>query len=271
MTHSDEQRGQYSPVTPKDAEFVDVPITDDAPVPDAFPVDPTTPEHDPAVTRIAIVLFDDITQLDMTGPAQVFAKMPGAEIQYVARSLEPVTTDSGFRIEPTTVFADAFAADVLVVPGGDGSFDAMLDDEIVSFVRRQAESATWVTSVCTGAFVLGAAGLLAGKRATTHWASKPMLAAFGADPSEDRVVDDGSVVTAAGVSSGIDMALWLVAELAGQETAERVQLQIEYDPQPPFDAGSALRADTRVVAEARARAEAARSERVARAAAAVIA
>jgi cyclohexyl-isocyanide hydratase len=124
--------------------------------------------------------------------------------------------------------------------------------------------------VCTGAFVIGAAGLLAGKRATTHWASKPMLAAFGAQPVDDRVVDDGAVVTAAGVSAGIDMALWLAAELAGQPAAEAIQLQIEYDPQPPFDAGSAVRADTRIVTEARAAAEAARGDRVARAAAAVM-
>jgi cyclohexyl-isocyanide hydratase len=267
---NDEPNGRTTPVTPVDAEFVEVPVDADAPMPDAMLLDPTTPEHDPAELRIAFLLFPDVTQLDLTGPAQVLSRVPGVRVEYVAATLDPVPTDCGFSIVPTTTIADASPADVLVVPGGDGAFEAMLDDDVVGFVRREAERATWVTSVCTGAFVLGAAGLLAGKRATTHWASRPMLEAFGADPVEDRVVDDGSIVTAAGVSSGIDMALWLVSELAGVETAEAIQLQIEYDPQPPFDAGSAERADTRVVAEARAAAEAARSERVNRAAAAVL-
>jgi cyclohexyl-isocyanide hydratase len=262
--------GRVTPVVPEDQEIVEVPVTAEAPTPDAMPDDPTVPEHDPAELRIAMLLFPDITQLDLTGPAQVLTRIPGARVEYVAATLDPVPTDCGFSIVPTTTLAEAVSTDVLVIPGGDGAFDAMLDDAVVDFVRREAENATWVTSVCTGAFVLGAAGLLAGKKATTHWASKPLLAAFGADPVEDRVVDDGSVVTAAGVSSGIDMALWLAMELAGRDVAEHIQLQIEYDPQPPFDAGSATRADTRIVAEARAASEAKRGERVARAAAAVI-
>lgn len=226
--------------------------------------------HDPAEVRIAFLLFPAVTQLDLTGPAQVLTRVPGARVEYVAATLEPVATDCGFAVVPTRTLETAADADVLVVPGGDGAFDAMLDPGVVAFVRRQAERATWVVSVCTGAFVLGAAGLLAGKRATTHWASAPLLEAFGADPVPERVVADGSVVTAAGVSAGIDMALWLAAELAGQPVAERVQLQLEYDPQPPFDAGSALRADARVVAVARADAEARRGARVAQAAAAVL-
>ncbi|WP_260981279.1 DJ-1/PfpI family protein [Curtobacterium pusillum] len=266
------------PVHPIDARMVSVPV--DAAVPAPEPIadtaaDPTTgpaadPGHDPDEVRIAFLLFPDLTQLDLTGPAQVLTRVPGARVEYVAATLDPVPSDCGLALVPTTTIADASPADVLVVPGGDGAFDAMLDPEVIGFVRREADRATWVTSVCTGAFVLGAAGLLAGKRATTHWASKPMLAAFGAQPVDDRVVDDGSVVTAAGVSAGIDMALWLAAELAGQPAAEAIQLQIEYDPQPPFDAGSATRADTRIVTAARAAAEEARGDRVTQAAAAVI-
>ncbi|MCC8908445.1 MULTISPECIES: DJ-1/PfpI family protein [unclassified Curtobacterium] len=259
------------PVHPVEAEVVEVPL--DAEVPTPEPSDDPgagTPEHDPAEIRIAFLLFPGLTQLDLTGPAQVLSRVPGARVEYVAATLDPVPSDCGLSLVPTTTIADASPADVLVVPGGDGAFDAMLDPAVIAFVRREAERATWVTSVCTGAFVIGAAGLLAGKRATTHWASKPMLAAFGAQPVDDRVVDDGAVVTAAGVSAGIDMALWLAAELAGQPAAEAIQLQIEYDPQPPFDAGSAVRADTRIVTEARAAAEAARGDRVARAAAAVM-
>jgi cyclohexyl-isocyanide hydratase len=261
---------RVTPITPVDAEHVAVPIDVVVPEPDAVADDPTLPEHDPAEVRIAFLLFPDLTLLDLTGPAQVLTRVPGARVEYVAATLDPVPTDCGLSLVPTVTFADASPADVLVVPGGDGAFEAMLDPEVIGFVRREAERATWVTSVCTGAFVLGAAGLLAGKRATTHWASKPMLAAFGATPVDDRIVDDGAIVTAAGVSAGIDMALWFVSELAGQPVAERIQLQIEYDPQPPFDAGSADRADARVVTEAREAAEEARGDRVARAAAAVM-
>ncbi|WP_242088534.1 DJ-1/PfpI family protein [Curtobacterium sp. DN_7.5] len=256
------------PVHPVGAEQVAVPLDTDVPEPVAD--GDVAPEHDPAEVRIAFLLFPDLTQLDLTGPAQVLARVPGAAVEYVAATLDPVPSDCGLALVPTATFTSARAADVLVVPGGAGAFEAMLEPAVIEFVRRTAEQATWVTSVCTGAFVLGAAGLLAGKRATTHWASKPMLAAFGADPVEQRIVDDGAVVTAAGVSAGIDMALWLAGELAGQPAAERIQLQIEYDPQPPFDAGSAERADARLVTEARAAAEDTRGDRVARAAAAVI-
>ncbi|WP_412871914.1 DJ-1/PfpI family protein [Curtobacterium flaccumfaciens] len=220
--------------------------------------------------RIAFLLFPHLTQLDLTGPAQVLSRVPGAHVEYVAATLDPVPSDCGLALVPTVTIEDAGPADVLVVSGGDGAFDAMLDPGVVAFVRRQAEHATWVTSVCTGAFVLGAAGLLAGRRATTHWASKPMLEAFGAQPADARIARDGAVVTAAGVSAGIDMALWLAAELAGQPAAEAIQLQIEYDPRPPFDNGSAERADAVVVTRARAAAEEARGAKVTRAAAAVL-
>jgi cyclohexyl-isocyanide hydratase len=220
--------------------------------------------------RIAFLLFPHLTQLDLTGPAQVLSRVPGARVEYVAATLDPVPSDCGLALVPTVTIEDAGPADVLVVPGGDGAFDAMLAPAVVAFVRRQAEDATWITSVCTGAFVLGAAGLLAGRRATTHWASKPMLEAFGAQPVDARIARDGAVVTAAGVSAGIDMALWLAAELAGRPAAEAIQLQIEYDPQPPFDNGSAERADAVVIARARAAAEESRGDRVTRAAAAVL-
>ncbi|MCS6582980.1 DJ-1/PfpI family protein [Curtobacterium citreum] len=220
--------------------------------------------------RIAFLLFPHLTQLDLTGPAQVLSRVPGARVEYVAATLDPVPSDCGLALVPTVTIGDAGPADVLVVPGGDGAFDAMLDPDVVAFVRRQAEHATWITSVCTGAFVLGAAGLLAGRRGTTHWASKPMLEAFGAQPVDARIARDGAVVTAAGVSAGIDMALWLAAELAGRPAAEAIQLQIEYDPQPPFDHGSAVRADAVVVTRARAAAEESRGARVTRAAAAVL-
>jgi cyclohexyl-isocyanide hydratase len=223
-----------------------------------------------STVRIAFLLFPDLTQLDLTGPAQVLSRVPGARVEYVAATLDPVPSDCGLALVPTVTLTDATPTDVLVVPGGDGAFDAMLDPAVVAFVRREAARATWVTSVCTGAFVLAAAGLLAGKRATTHWASKPMLAAFGATPVDERYVVDGAVVTAAGVSAGIDMALWLAAELAGRDAAEGIQLQIEYDPHPPFNAGSAARADARLVTRARAAAEDSRGDRVARAAAAVL-
>ncbi|WP_217999738.1 DJ-1/PfpI family protein [Curtobacterium ammoniigenes] len=263
-------RAVARPITPKDAFTVEIAADASAPAPEPSPTTAMPPEHDPAIVRIVFVLFSGMTQLDFTGPAEVLTRVPGATVQYAAASLEPLATDCGFSVVPTHCFAAVPAADVLVVPGGDGAFDAMLDPAVIDFIRTQAERATWVTSVCTGAFVLGAAGLLAGKRATTHWASLPMLDAFGAHPVGERVVDDGSVVTAAGVSAGIDMALWLAAELAGQPAAEGIQLQLEYDPQPPFAARSAASADTRVLAAARADAERRRGERVSRAAAAVI-
>lgn len=265
-----EPNPRVHPIRPAESDTVAVPVGGVDPEPVAAPDPEVAPVHDPDEVRIAFLLFPGLTPLDLVGPAEVLARVPGAAVEYVAATLDPVPCDTGPALLPTTTLADAEAPDVLVVPGGPGAFDAMLDRTLLDWVRRAAERATWVTSVCTGAFVLGAAGLLAGKRATTHWASKPMLADLGADPVDERVVDDGAVVTAAGVSAGIDMALWLAAELAGTPAAERIQLQIEYDPQPPFDAGSALRADTAVVARARAAAEESRGARVARAAAAMI-
>lgn len=193
--------------------------------------------------RVVALLFPGVTQLDLTGPLQVLAVSGQLELHLAWRTLDPVPTDAGFSIVPTVTLADAPPADILFIPGGQGTFDLLDDDEVLQFVRRQAEGARWVTSVCTGSFLLGAAGLLRGLRATTHWASLPLLATLGAIPTSERVVREGRVITGAGVSSGIDFALTLLAELFGEEEAKRVQLQIEYDPRPPFDAGSPQQPD----------------------------
>ncbi|UFS59865.1 DJ-1/PfpI family protein [Subtercola endophyticus] len=193
--------------------------------------------------RIVSLLFPNVTQLDLTGPAQVFSRLPGVEQHFVWHRIEPVPTDAGFAIVPTTTFDDAPPADVLFVPGGQGAFDLFDDDVALDFIRRQAADARYVTSVCTGSFALAAAGLLAGRRATSHWGSLALLHRFGAIPTAERVVRDGNIITGAGVSSGIDFALTLAAELYGDDVAKRAQLAIEYDPQPPFDAGSPRRPD----------------------------
>lgn len=219
--------------------------------------------------RIVAVLFPNVTQLDLTGPVQVFSQIPGATIELAWHRVEPVVTDAGFSILPTTTFEEVGQADVLLVPGGQGALELMADTAALDFIRRQAAGARYVTSVCTGAFALGAAGLLKGKRATTHWASHPLLDLLGAVPVQARVVRDGNLFTGGGVTSGIDFALTLAAELCGDDVARRIQLQIEYNPQPPFDAGAPGRpeVDDQVVAETRARTRAAREPMVREAAA----
>ncbi|KAA9106278.1 DJ-1/PfpI family protein [Microbacterium rhizomatis] len=184
------------------------------------------------------LLFPRVTQLDLTGPLEVFSRLPGAVSHLVWHRIEPVMTGSGFSILPTVSFEDAPQADVLMVPGGPGAFDVMEDAAVLDFVRRQAAGARYVTSVCTGSFVLGAAGLLHGHRATTHWASHPMLEILGAIPVHARVVRDDALITGGGVTSGIDFALSLAAELYGADVARSAQLAMEYEPEPPFDAGS---------------------------------
>ncbi|HZL29442.1 MAG TPA: DJ-1/PfpI family protein [Pseudolabrys sp.] len=188
--------------------------------------------------RIGMLIFPRLTQLDMTGPYEVLARLPDTKVELVARTLEPVTTDRGMRILPTVTYDTCPPLDVIMVPGGPGQQDLMEDAAALSFLRKQAATAKYVTSVCTGSLVLGAAGLLKGKRATSHWAAVEHLAALGAIPVREKVVIDGNIVTGAGVTSGIDFALSLAAILDGEAVAREVLLQIEYDPAPPFEGGS---------------------------------
>jgi cyclohexyl-isocyanide hydratase len=188
--------------------------------------------------HIGMLIFPRLTQLDMTGPYEVLVRLPNTVVDLVARTLEPVTTDRGMQIVPTATYADCPKLNVVMVPGGPGQLDLMEDETALEFLRRQAATAAYVTSVCTGSLVLGAAGLLKGKRATCHWAAIDHLALLGAIPVRERVVVDGNIVTGAGVASGIDFALELATILDGEKVAREIQLQIEYDPAPPFNAGS---------------------------------
>ena len=189
--------------------------------------------------NIGFVLFPNVTQLDFTGPLQVLHRLPGATTHILAKSLEPVPSDCGLSLVPTGTFAAAPRLDLICVPGGFGVDEAIADGETLGFVRTAGEGATYVTSVCTGAFVLGAAGLLKGKRATTHWAYRHLLPQVGAIREDARVVRDGNTFTGGGVTAGIDFALVVAAEVAGEAVARRIQLAIEYDPKSPFEGGSA--------------------------------
>jgi cyclohexyl-isocyanide hydratase len=211
--------------------------------------------------QIGLLLFPQVQQLDLTGPYEVFASLPGTTMHLPARTLDPVRTATGLILVPTTRLDDCPALDVLCVPGGIGVNALLGDETVLGFVRRQAAGARFVTSVCTGALVLGAAGLLRGRRATTHWASHDLLAAFGAIPVHGRVVRDGNLLTGGGVTAGIDFALTLVAEIAGREAAETIQLNLEYAPAPPFAAGSPDTAPAAIIAEARSRGASSRAER----------
>lgn len=195
-----------------------------------------------------MLLFKDFTQLDLTGPYEVLERMSDTKIALVAKSIDPVESDTGLRIVPTHTFATAPPCDVLFVPGGPGVNEAMLDDEVIAFVQRPAER---ITSVCTGSLILGAAGLLQGYGATTHWNSVDFLPQLRARIVDQRVVFDRNRVTAAGVASGIDFALALVEKLRGADAAKAIQLAIEYDPQPPY-AGSPKKAEKAIVERVRA-------------------
>lgn len=188
--------------------------------------------------HIGFVLFDRLTQLDLTGPLQVLSRLEGAKCHLVAGRLEPVKTDTVLEILPTTTFSECPKLDILVVPGGQGVVTALEDQELLNFLRGQGAIASWVTSVCTGAFLLGAAGLLEGRRATTHWAYKELLPMVGASAGGARVICDENVITGGGVTAGIDFGLQVAAEVAGPGIAQAIQLALEYDPAPPFDAGS---------------------------------
>ncbi|HJS84354.1 MAG TPA: DJ-1/PfpI family protein [Acetobacteraceae bacterium] len=212
--------------------------------------------------QIGLLVFPRVQQLDLTGPYEVFASLSGAEVHLIWKSKEPIVSATGLVLTPTATFADCPAPlDVLCVPGGAGVNALMRDAEALDFVRRQAADARYVTSVCTGALVLGAAGLLRGKRATTHWASHDLLSRFGVIPVRARVVRDGNLVTGGGITAGIDFALSLAAELVGREKAEAVQLNLEYAPAPPFDAGTPETAPDAVRAAVQERAAAIRRER----------
>lgn len=196
--------------------------------------------------RIAFVLFPNLTQLDFTAPAQVLARLPGTEVVAAAKIAAPIATGCGFSITPAVTFAGAAQADLLCVPGGAGAADAIGDAETLAFVRDQAAGARYVTSVCTGAFLLGAAGLLRGKRATTHWAYRDLLPMVGAEPAAGRAVVDGATITGGGVTAGLDFALAVAAEVAGPKAAQTIQLALEYDPAPPFAAGRPEKAPAEV-------------------------
>jgi transcriptional regulator GlxA family with amidase domain len=203
--------------------------------------------------RIAILIFDGLTALDAIGPYEVLSRLPGAELRFVAKQPGLKRTDTGaLGVQADLAIADRLGPDVVLVPGGEGNRPLMRDSEVLDWLRVAHESSTWTASVCTGALVLGAAGILDGKRATTHWAFLDRLSELGAEPVTERVVEDGKVITAAGVSAGIDMALTLAARIAGNEVAQAIQLGIEYDPQPPFDAGSPSKASPEVIELVRA-------------------
>jgi transcriptional regulator GlxA family with amidase domain len=201
-----------------------------------------------ASMRIAILIFDRLTALDAVGPYEVLSRIPGTELSFVGKQAGPKRTDTGaLALTADLAIAELPDPDLILVPGGVGNRPLLDDDEVIEWLRVADATSTWTTSVCTGSLVLGAAGLLEGKRATSHWAYRDDLREFGAEPVAERVVVDGKVVTAAGVSAGIDMALQLAALEFGTEVAEAIQLGIEYDPQPPFDSGSPEKADPRHV------------------------
>ena len=223
-----------------------------------------------APLQIGLVLFPRVTQLDFTGPLQVFSSVPGAQVHLIWKRIEPVASDSVMALTPTMTFADCPQLDVICVPGGLGTDDMVNDEEVLAFLRRQAEGARFVTSVCTGSLVLGAAGLLKGYRAATHWTAMDFLSAFGATPTKTRVCVDRNRVTGGGVTAGIDFALTLVSILVDRTTAEAIQLRLEYNPAPPFNSGSPDTAPPEILAlmkERIAPAQARRAEMIGRAAA----
>lgn len=193
---------------------------------------------DSASTSIGLLLFPALTQLDLTGPFEVFARAPDTKVHLIWKNLELVVSDRGMAIQPTTTFDACPALDIICIPGGPGQINLMEDEEVLSFIRAKSKQAKLVTSVCTGSLVLGAAGLLEGYKATTHWASLDQLALLGAEPVNERVVRDRNRITGAGVTSGIDFALSVVSEKFGPDIAQDIQLHMEYDPAPPFDCGS---------------------------------
>jgi cyclohexyl-isocyanide hydratase len=188
--------------------------------------------------QIGLLIFPRMTQLDMTGPFEVFARIPNTTVHLVWKRMEPIACDTGLALTPTITLSDCPKLDVICIPGGPGQIDLMEDAEVIEFVRRQGQQAQYVTSVCTGALVLGAAGLLRGYKAATHWASMDNLAYFGAEAVKTRVCVDRNRITGGGVTAGIDFGLVLASKLTDAVTAEKIQLYMEYNPEPPFDSGS---------------------------------
>ncbi|OAF19852.1 DJ-1/PfpI family protein [Bradyrhizobium neotropicale] len=223
--------------------------------------------------QIGLLVFPRVTQLDFTGPLQVFSAVPGAKLHLIWKRIEPVPSDSILTLTPTTTFADCPQLDVICVPGGGGTDDLVNDTEALDFLREQAEGAKYVTSVCTGSLVLGAAGLLRGYRAATHWSAMEFLRQFGATPTKTRVCVDRNRITGGGVTAGIDFALTLVSILVDRTMAEAIQLRLEYNPAPPFSSGSPETAPAEVLALVKERIapnQVRRIEAVGRAAARVI-
>ena len=203
--------------------------------------------------RVVFLVYPNVTQLDLTGPAQVLSRLGDSTVDLVWKTRDPVQTDSGFALLPTATLDETETADILCVPGGFGCVDVMHDDEALDWVRSVGGGAQWLTSVCTGSLILGAAGLLQGYRATSHWAWRDDLKLFGAEPVAERVVFDRNRVTGGGVTAGIDFALALTAKIRGERFAQAIQLGLEYDPHPPFSAGSPEAAGKELVEAVRER------------------
>ena len=200
------------------------------------------------VVDIAIPLYEDFAALDAVGPYEVLSRLPGSEVHFVAKEAGPVRTETGMlSLNANRELSSLPSPEVIVVPGGIGNRALLEDEELLGWIARAHERTTWTTSVCTGSLLLGAAGVLDGLGATTYWLELETLRQFGATPSNQRVVEQGKVITAAGVSAGIDMALVLADHIAGADVAQAIQLGIEYDPKPPFDAGSPGKAPAHVV------------------------
>ena len=197
--------------------------------------------------HIGFLLFPNVTQLDLTGPAQILSRVPNAKVHLIWKAITPVMTDVGFTINPTTTFEDCPSLTVLCVPGSFGIGNLFSDTETLEFLRRQGASARYVTSVCNGSLVLGAAGLLKGYKSACHWMWRKYLSHFGAEPVAERIVRDRNRISGGGVTAGIDFGLALAAELAGDEVAKTLQLAFEYDPHPPFDCGSPEKAGMELV------------------------
>jgi len=201
--------------------------------------------------QVNIIAVPDMVQLDITGPHQVLSLVPGWTLDLVAASMEPVRTDRGLTILPTRTRETAAPSDLLVIPGGPGVDTAMLDEAWLAYVRREAERAKYVFGICTGSFMLAAAGLLTGRRAGGHWQARDLLAQFGAIPSDERMTIDGKYYTSGGVTSGIDAAFRVVADVKGEDVAQQIQLLLEYDPAPPFAGGTPFTSPPHIVAAAK--------------------